>query len=37
MDLRRQCEQTIDRHTIADVLYSGFDASAVEPATGSSR
>ena len=29
--------QTIDRHTIADVLHSGFDASAVESATGSSR
>ena len=37
MELHRQSEQTIDRHTIADVLYSGFDASAVESATGSSR
>lgn len=34
MELRRQSEQTIDRHTIDDVLYSGFDASAVESATG---
>ena len=37
MELRRQGEQTIDRHTIDGVLYSGFDASAVESATGSSR
>ena len=29
--------QTIDRHTIADMLHSGFDAWAVESATGSSR
>ena len=32
LELRRQNEQTIDRHTIDDVLYSGFDASAVEKA-----
>ena len=29
--------QTIDRHTIADVVHSGFDASVVESATGSGR
>lgn len=32
LELHRQSEQTIDRHTIDDVLYSGFDASAVEKA-----
>ena len=32
LEIRRQNEQTIDRHTIDDVLYSGFDASAVEKA-----
>ena len=32
-----ESEQTIDRHTIADGLHSGSDASAVESATGSSR
>ena len=32
LELHRQTEQTIDRHTIDDVLYSGFDASAVEKA-----
>jgi type I restriction enzyme R subunit len=33
LEIRAQNEQTIDRHTIDDVLYSGFDASAVEKAT----
>ena len=32
LELHRQTEQTIGRHTIDDVLYSGFDASAVERA-----
>jgi type I restriction enzyme R subunit len=32
LEIRTQNEQTIDRHTIDDVLYSGFDASAVEKA-----
>jgi type I restriction enzyme R subunit len=32
LEIRQQNEQTIDRHTIDDVLYSGFDASAVEKA-----
>ena len=32
LELHRQSEQTIDRHTIDDVLYSGFDVSAVEKA-----
>jgi len=32
LEIRAQNEQTIDRHTIDDVLYSGFDASAVEKA-----
>ena len=32
LELHRQSEQTIDRHTIDDVLHSGFDASAVEKA-----
>ena len=32
LEIRRQNEQTIDRHTIDDVLYAGFDASAVEKA-----
>jgi len=31
-EIRQQNEQTIDRHTIDDVLYSGFDAAAVEKA-----
>ena len=30
--LRRESEQTIDRHSIDEVLYSGFDAAAVEKA-----
>lgn len=29
LEIRQQNEQTIDRHTIDDVLYAGFDASAV--------
>ena len=32
LELHQQSEQAIDRHTIDDVLYSGFDASAVEKA-----
>ncbi|MHB9081779.1 MAG: type I restriction-modification enzyme R subunit C-terminal domain-containing protein, partial [Pirellulaceae bacterium] len=32
LEIRAQNEQTIDRYTIDDVLYSGFDASAVEKA-----
>jgi len=32
LEIRQQNEQTIDRHTIDDVLYSGFDASAVDRA-----
>lgn len=32
LEIRAQNEQTIDRHTIDDVLYSGFDASALERA-----
>jgi type I restriction enzyme R subunit len=32
LEIRRQNEQVIDRHTIDAVLYSGFDASAVEKA-----
>lgn len=32
LDIRQQNEQMIDRHTIDDVLYAGFDASAVEKA-----
>lgn len=32
LEMRQQNEQTIDRHTIDDVLYSGFDALAVEKA-----
>jgi type I restriction enzyme, R subunit len=32
LEIRRQNEQTIDRHTIDDVLYAGFDAAAVEKA-----
>ena len=34
LELHQQSEQAIDRHTIDDVLYSGFDASAVEKAKG---
>ena len=32
LEVRRQNEQTVDRHTIDEALYSGFDASAVEKA-----
>src|SRR6202023_64024 len=32
LEIRRQNEQTIDRHTIDDLLYAGFDAAAVEKA-----
>jgi type I restriction enzyme R subunit len=32
LEISAQNEQTIDRHTIDSVLYSGFDASAVEKA-----
>lgn len=32
LDIRRRNEQTIDRHTVDDVLHSGFDAAAVEKA-----
>ena len=34
LEIRQQNEQTIDRHTVDDVLYAGFDASAVEKARG---
>jgi len=32
LEIRQQNEQTIDRHTIDDVLYAGFDPSAVDKA-----
>ena len=32
LEIRQQNEQTIDRHTVDDVLHSGFDASAVDKA-----
>ncbi len=32
LEIRQQNEQTIDRHTIDEVLYAGFDAKAVENA-----
>ena len=32
LEIHQQNEQTIDRHTLDAVLYSGFDASAVEKA-----
>ena len=32
LEIRQQNEQTMDRHTVDEVLYSGFDASAVEKA-----
>ena len=32
LEIRLQNEQTIDRHTIDDVLYAGFDAAAVDKA-----
>lgn len=33
LEVRQQNEQTIDRHTLDDVLYAGFDASAVDKAS----
>jgi type I restriction enzyme R subunit len=32
LEMQRQNEQTIDRHTLDDVLYAGFDAQAVAKA-----
>jgi type I restriction enzyme R subunit len=32
LEIRTQNEQTIDRHSIDDVLYAGFDAAAVDKA-----
>src|SRR5262249_40943789 len=32
LEIRADNEQTLDRHTLDEVLYSGFDASAVEKA-----
>ncbi|MBN8279028.1 MAG: DEAD/DEAH box helicase family protein [Gammaproteobacteria bacterium] len=32
LEMRAQNEQTIDRHSIDDVLYAGFDAAAVDKA-----
>jgi type I restriction enzyme R subunit len=32
LEIRAQNEQTIDRHSIDDVLYAGFDATAVDKA-----
>jgi type I restriction enzyme R subunit len=32
LEIGKQNEQTIDRHTIDEVLYSGFDAAAVDKA-----
>ncbi|MBI3427065.1 MAG: DEAD/DEAH box helicase family protein [Acidobacteria bacterium] len=32
LEIRTQNEQTLDRHTLDEVLYAGFDASAVEKA-----
>ena len=32
LQIRQQNEQTVDRHTIDEVLYAGFDASAVAKA-----
>ena len=32
LEIQRQSEQTVDRHTIDEVLYSGFDAAALEKA-----
>ena len=32
LEMRQQNEQTIDRHTIDEVLHSGFDAAAVDKA-----
>ena len=32
LEMQRQSEQTVDRHTIDEVIYSGFDAAALEKA-----
>jgi type I restriction enzyme R subunit len=32
LEIRQQNEQVVDRHTIDEVLYAGFDASAVDKA-----
>jgi len=32
LEIRQQNEQTMDRHTIDEVLYAGFDAAAIEKA-----
>ena len=32
LEAQRRSEQTVDRHTIDEVLYSGFDAAALEKA-----
>lgn len=32
LEIRQQNEQLVDRHTIDDVLYAGFDASALDKA-----
>jgi len=32
LEIRQQNEQTMDRHTIDEVLYAGFDAAAMEKA-----
>ena len=32
LEIRQQNEQTVDRHTIDEVLYAGFDASALDKA-----
>ncbi len=32
LEIRQQNEQVVDRHSIDDVLYAGFDAAAVEKA-----
>ena len=37
LEIQRQNEQTMDRHTIDEVLHSGFDAAAVAKARGVTR
>ena len=37
LEMRQQNEQTIDRHSIDDVLYAGFDATAVAKAQARAR
>ena len=37
LEMRQQNEQTIDRHSIDDVLYAGFDAAAVARAQAKTR